>query len=251
MELNSYPQRRETEDAAERSGQTGGSCGHDAPPLRDRNCSMAMRTAIAIALVMSSVVGAGCFGAWAGDLGAPNSIKVVVVGLHNDDGEVDCALFGSPDGFPGDSSRAAKTTKSKIENGLAICMFADVAPPTTRCRCSMTKTGTENWIAISWSCARRGVLLAWRDSGGCRSSSACGVAVRSGEQPKVDRSLRHRSASAGDAHAGARQHNLRQIGSRDRAPAHSNCGSQSAGASVQPGICDGGGHLGRTNVARY
>ena len=89
---------------------------------------MAMRTAIAIALVMSSVVGAGCFGAWAGDLGAPNSIKVVVVGLHNDDGEVDCALFGSPDGFPGDSSRAAKTTKSKIENGLAICMFADVAP---------------------------------------------------------------------------------------------------------------------------
>ena len=61
-------------------------------------------------------------------MGAPNSIKVEVVGLHNDDGEVDCALFGSADGFPSDSSKAAKTTKSKIENGQAICMFADVAP---------------------------------------------------------------------------------------------------------------------------
>jgi uncharacterized protein (DUF2141 family) len=92
------------------------------------NCSLAMKTAIAIVLALSLMVGADARGAWAGDVSAPNSIKVVVVGLHNDDGEVDCALFGSADGFPSDSLKAAKTTKSKIENAQAICMFADVAP---------------------------------------------------------------------------------------------------------------------------
>ena len=87
-----------------------------------------MRRAIAIVLVVSSIVGASSFGARADDLGAVNSIKVVVVGLHSNDGEVDCALFGSADGFPGDSSKAGKTTKSKIKNGQAVCMFADVVP---------------------------------------------------------------------------------------------------------------------------
>ena len=89
---------------------------------------MTMRTAIAIALVVSSMLGASYIGAQANDLGAVNSIKVLVVGLHSNDGEVDCALFGGADGFPGDSSKAGKTTKSKIENGQAVCMFADVAP---------------------------------------------------------------------------------------------------------------------------
>lgn len=89
---------------------------------------MAMRTAIAIAVVVSSMLGASCVCAWADDLGAVNSIKVVVVGLHSNEGEVDCALFGGSKGFPSDSSKAGKTTKSKIENGQAACMFADVAP---------------------------------------------------------------------------------------------------------------------------
>jgi uncharacterized protein (DUF2141 family) len=87
-----------------------------------------MRTAIAIALVVSSMVGASSIGARANDLGAVNSIKVVVVGLHSNDGEVDCALFGGAGGFPDDSSKAGKTTKSKIEKGQAVCMFVDVAP---------------------------------------------------------------------------------------------------------------------------
>src|SRR5260370_41684450 len=87
-----------------------------------------MRTAIAIALVVSLMVGTSSIGARADDVGAANSIKVVVVGLHSNDGEVDCALFGGADGFPGDSSKAGKTAKSKIEKGEAVCMFADVAP---------------------------------------------------------------------------------------------------------------------------
>jgi len=84
--------------------------------------------AIAIALVLSSMVGASCVGAWAEDAGASNSIKFVVVGLHSNVGVVDCALFGSADGFPGDSGKAIKTTKSKIENGQGVCTFSGVAP---------------------------------------------------------------------------------------------------------------------------
>ncbi len=89
---------------------------------------MTMRTAIAIAVVVGSMVCASCIDAQANDLGAVNSIKVLVVGLHSSDGEVDCALFGGAVGFPSDSSKAGETTKSKIENGQAVCMFANVAP---------------------------------------------------------------------------------------------------------------------------
>jgi uncharacterized protein (DUF2141 family) len=84
-----------------------------------------MKMAIAIALVVSSIIGASAIGARVGDV---NSIKVLVVGLHNNDGEVDCALFASADGFPGDSSKAGKTANSKIENGQAVCMFTGIPP---------------------------------------------------------------------------------------------------------------------------
>jgi uncharacterized protein (DUF2141 family) len=86
------------------------------------------RRTIAIAWITSVIVAASSFGAWAQDVGAPNSIKVVVTGLHSNDGEVYCSLFSSADGFPGDSAKAAKTTKSKIGNGNAACTFPGVAP---------------------------------------------------------------------------------------------------------------------------
>jgi len=88
---------------------------------------MAMRTAIAIVVVLGSIVGATAIGAGADDAGASNSIKVVVLGLHSNDGELDCALFGSAEGFPSDSTKASKTTKSKIANEQAVCTFSGVA----------------------------------------------------------------------------------------------------------------------------
>jgi uncharacterized protein (DUF2141 family) len=89
---------------------------------------MTTRTVVLIALVIGSIVGAVSVGARADDVGAANSIKVIVVGLHSGNGEVDCALFGSADGFPDDPAKAGKTTKSKIENGQATCIFTEVAP---------------------------------------------------------------------------------------------------------------------------
>jgi len=86
------------------------------------------RTAITIALVLSWVVGATAIGARAENAGASNSLKFVVVGLHSNTGEVDCALFATADGFPGDTGKAIKTTKSKIGNGQGVCSFSGVAP---------------------------------------------------------------------------------------------------------------------------
>jgi uncharacterized protein (DUF2141 family) len=90
--------------------------------------SIAMRSAIALVLAISSTIGAAPIAAWADDAGASNSIKVVVSGLHSNDGEVDCALFANADGFPGDSSKADKTAKSKIDNRQAVCIFSGIAP---------------------------------------------------------------------------------------------------------------------------
>jgi uncharacterized protein (DUF2141 family) len=88
---------------------------------------MAIRAAIAVGFAIGVIVGASGGGVWAQDAGAANSIKVVVAGLHSNEGEVDCALFGSADGFPGDSSKASKLAKSKIENSQATCIFEGVA----------------------------------------------------------------------------------------------------------------------------
>ncbi len=89
---------------------------------------MAMRTATAIALIVSSIVGASLIGARADDAGAANSIKVVVLDFHSNSGEADCVLFGSPQGFPSDSKIAMKKTRSKIVNRQAACIFTAVPP---------------------------------------------------------------------------------------------------------------------------
>jgi uncharacterized protein (DUF2141 family) len=89
---------------------------------------MAIRTAIAIALIVSSIVGASLIGARADDVDAANSIKVVVLDFRSNSGEADCVLFGSPEGFPSDSKIAMKRITSRIESKQALCVFRDVAP---------------------------------------------------------------------------------------------------------------------------
>jgi uncharacterized protein (DUF2141 family) len=87
-----------------------------------------MKTAIAIVLVLGSMIGAISIAARADDVAAANSIKVVVEGFHSNAGEADCVLFGSPEGFPSDSKIAMKRTKSKIVNDQAACVFTAVQP---------------------------------------------------------------------------------------------------------------------------
>jgi uncharacterized protein (DUF2141 family) len=87
-----------------------------------------MRTVVAIALVLSCVIGATAMSNSAEEAGESNSIKVVVVDFHSNDGEADCVLFGSPQGFPSDSKIAMKKTKTRIQNRQAVCVFSGVAP---------------------------------------------------------------------------------------------------------------------------
>jgi uncharacterized protein (DUF2141 family) len=56
-----------------------------------------------------------------------NLISVVVVDLHSSVGQMDCALFGSADGFPDNPNKAIKTTIAKVENSQARCDFSGVA----------------------------------------------------------------------------------------------------------------------------
>ena len=72
-----------------------------------------MRIAIAIGFVACLMVGAGLVTSRAEDSTAANSLKIVVVGFHSDSGEADCVLFGSPEGFPSDSTIALETDQEQ------------------------------------------------------------------------------------------------------------------------------------------
>ena len=51
----------------------------------------------------------------------PNIIHVEVVGLHNDKGQVICALYASRDGFPKQNEKALARVNSTIDQKQAVC----------------------------------------------------------------------------------------------------------------------------------
>lgn len=55
-------------------------------------------------------------------------IHVEISGLHNDKGQVLCALFTSAKDFPKNGDKAVAQTRSGITNGRAVCEFSAVAP---------------------------------------------------------------------------------------------------------------------------
>ena len=61
---------------------------------------------------------------------AANVVQINVSGLHNDTGQVICALFASPNGFPHDLDKAVMRTTVAISNQHASCEFHDVKPAT-------------------------------------------------------------------------------------------------------------------------
>lgn len=59
-----------------------------------------------------------------------NLIHVEIDGLRNDEGQVLCALFSSPGGFPKNSAEATAHARSGISHGHASCDFSGIAPGT-------------------------------------------------------------------------------------------------------------------------
>ena len=57
-----------------------------------------------------------------------NAIDVDVRGLRNSHGVVNCYLYASADGFPGDLGKAQKRTAAPILGASARCRFDGVAP---------------------------------------------------------------------------------------------------------------------------
>lgn len=59
-----------------------------------------------------------------------NLVRVEVEGFRNDKGQVFCALYSSPVGFPKDSRKAIARTKSLISDKRGVCEFSGIEPGT-------------------------------------------------------------------------------------------------------------------------
>jgi uncharacterized protein (DUF2141 family) len=59
-----------------------------------------------------------------------NLVRVEIGGLRNDKGQVFCALYSSPDGFPKNSEKAVARIRSAISDKQAACEFSGIAPGT-------------------------------------------------------------------------------------------------------------------------
>lgn len=59
-----------------------------------------------------------------------NVIRVEVVGIRNDKGQISCALYSSAAGFPKQGEKAAAHVVAPISKGEAICEFPGIAAGT-------------------------------------------------------------------------------------------------------------------------
>jgi uncharacterized protein (DUF2141 family) len=84
---------------------------------------MAMRVIRALALlILASALVAGTAAA-----GEPSDLAVRMHGMRNSKGQVLCALFNGPKGFP-DSKGAIQGGKAKVVDGKATCSFKKLDP---------------------------------------------------------------------------------------------------------------------------
>ena len=59
-----------------------------------------------------------------------NVIHIETSGMRNSNGQVMCALYSSPDGFPKKSEKALAHVNSAIADKQAVCEFSGIAPGT-------------------------------------------------------------------------------------------------------------------------
>lgn len=57
-----------------------------------------------------------------------NKLRIHVLGLRSDRGDIRCSLFSSAEDFPNNGDLMAKTTTAPIVNRTATCEFTGIAP---------------------------------------------------------------------------------------------------------------------------
>ncbi len=65
-----------------------------------------------------------------GSAGTENRLRVHVVGLRNDNGDVRCSLYSSAEDFPSNDDMLATTVAAPIADQSATCEFPNLAPGT-------------------------------------------------------------------------------------------------------------------------
>ncbi len=80
-------------------------------------------------LTLSLALAGALLSATAPDRQAGITLRVAVLGVSGDDGEVGCALYAAADGFPMNASTARQVwlTPRKNERGEVSCVFSGVA----------------------------------------------------------------------------------------------------------------------------
>jgi uncharacterized protein (DUF2141 family) len=63
-------------------------------------------------------------------VGSEDRLRVRVVGLRNDNGDVCCSLFSSAEDFPANGDLLAQTVTAPITDRTAVCEFSAIAPGT-------------------------------------------------------------------------------------------------------------------------
>ncbi|HEY2358440.1 MAG TPA: DUF2141 domain-containing protein [Phenylobacterium sp.] len=81
-----------------------------------------------VKLMATLLVGASLLGGAALAQPPGSEIVVQVQGLRSGNGQVGCALFAGPEGFPGDRSKAAQRVVGPISGAAGTCRFPSVAP---------------------------------------------------------------------------------------------------------------------------
>lgn len=86
--------------------------------------------------VMTLVVAIGTLGtagvtqAESSPAASAGTLRVEVLNIQSDKGQIGCSLFAKPDGFPSDAKKALKSTFVASKNKKATCMFSNVKPGT-------------------------------------------------------------------------------------------------------------------------
>ncbi len=87
-----------------------------------------VRIGLALAMAAALVRGGFAGAESAPQTSSPNRIEAEAVNLRDSNGSFRCTIFGSPDGFPDNTDKAAGNTSARVVDQKASCIFEGLPP---------------------------------------------------------------------------------------------------------------------------